>query len=118
MNCPRCGADSHVLETRVGDHFTTQRRRECKGAEAHRFVTLEMHQAAACSAKQRLAALAETIRRRIALMQRDREIAQQMHLGWKAIARRYDMNTKSAVFLAAKRGGRPAQTNKGEQQCN
>lgn len=118
MQCPRCGADSHVLETRGGDHFTTQRRRECKGPEAHRFVTLEMHQAAACSAKQRLATLAETIRRRIALMQRDREIAQQMHMGWKAIARRFDMNTKSAVFLAARRGGWTARTNEGEKQCH
>lgn len=104
MNCPRCGADSRVYDSRPGEHFTTQRKRVCLAPAAHRFTTLEMHQAAACSAKQRLVKLAQTIQRRVALWHRDREIAQSMHLGWKALARRFDMETKSAVFLAAKRG--------------
>lgn len=104
MKCPRCGADSRVYDTRQADHFTVARRRECLGPKPHRFATVEMHQAAYCSAKQRLVALAATIQRRVALLQRDREIAQSMHTGWKAIARRFNMETKSAVFLAAKRG--------------
>jgi hypothetical protein len=104
VNCPRCGADSRVYDSRPGEHFTTQRKRVCTGPVPHRFATLEMHQAAACSAKQRLAVLAATIQRRVALWRRDREIAQSMHLGWKAIACRFGMETKSAVFLAAKRG--------------
>lgn len=40
MNCPRCGAQSDVLDTRSGPHHTTRRRRECHNA--HRFVTLEV----------------------------------------------------------------------------
>jgi transcriptional regulator NrdR family protein len=40
MKCPRCGAQSDVLDTRPGPHHTTRRRRECHND--HRFVTLEV----------------------------------------------------------------------------
>lgn len=103
MKCPRCGATSHVLDTRNGAHLTTSRRRECDGPVPHRFTTVEMHQPAVSGAKQRLAEFAQTAQRRAVLWHRDREIAQQMHLGWKALARRYQLE-KSAIFLAAKRG--------------
>lgn len=101
MKCPRCGADSQVKETRPAPHLTTRRRREC--FNGHRFVTVEVHEAAFCSAKQRAVVLAQTIARRVALWHRDRAIARDLHLGWKALARRYDLE-KSAIFLAAKRG--------------
>lgn len=101
MKCPRCGAPSEVRETRDASLFTTRRRREC--LNGHRFTTVEMHQAAACSAKQRLAALAQTIQRRAAQWQRDRAIALQLHRGWRALADQYGL-TKGAIYQAAARG--------------
>lgn len=101
MKCPRCGAASDVLESRPAAHHTTRRRRQCHNN--HRFVTMEMHEAAYCSAKQRLVKLAETIQRRVGQWQRDREIAANLHRGWRALADRYGL-TKTAIYLAAKRG--------------
>lgn len=101
MKCPRCGAASDVLESRPGAHLTTRRRRECHNH--HRFTTVEMHEAASCSAKQRLVGFAQTVQRRVAQWHRDREIAQQLHRGWRVLADKYDL-TKTAVYLAAKRG--------------
>lgn len=101
MKCPRCGAHSYVMETRRGPHFTTRRRRIC--ANKHGFITVEMHRAAYCSAKQRLIALAATIQKRIALWHRDNEIARSLHRGWRALADRYEL-TKTAVYMAARRG--------------
>lgn len=43
MKCPRCGADSHILDTRQAGSTTTHRRRECEGDDTHRFVTVEIH---------------------------------------------------------------------------
>lgn len=39
MKCPRCSAESHVLETTTGKHGTVARRCECE--QGHRFTTVE-----------------------------------------------------------------------------
>jgi len=101
MKCPRCGSPSYVLTTRESALLTTRRRRECDNR--HRFTTVEMHQAAYCSAKNRVQALAETIGKRVAIWHRDRDIAQRLHGGWRALAARYSL-TKSAIYQAAQRG--------------
>lgn len=44
MKCPKCGAFSHVLETRQGVEDTVRRRREC--GNGHRFYTAEVQSAA------------------------------------------------------------------------
>lgn len=40
MKCPRCGAESRVLETRIHRDVLSRRGREC--SNKHRFATVEM----------------------------------------------------------------------------
>ncbi len=101
MNCPTCGAPSSVLDTRPRSNLTTTRRRAC--LRGHRFTTVELHSAAAVSAKQRAVVYAKTVRQRIAQRARDIAIAADLHRGWEPAAKRYGL-TKSAVYLAAARG--------------
>lgn len=69
----------------------------------HRFTTIEIPAAAYGSVKQRLAILARTTAQRIATFKRDRQIARELPNGWTALAARFNL-TKSAIYLAAKRG--------------
>lgn len=101
MNCPRCGATSGVVETRVMTSLTTRRRREC--VNGHRFTTIEIPSQAYGSARQRLAVFARTTAQRIALWKRDKAIAAELHHGWQALAHRYGL-TKTAIYTAAQRG--------------
>lgn len=103
MICPQCGATSHVLSTREGPNLTTVRRRQCDAIPTHRFNSIEIHASVYCSAKQRASVFAQTTRQRIAMVQRDRKIAAELHQGWHVLAARYGL-TKTAVYLAAKRG--------------
>lgn len=51
MKCPKCGADTSVLETRSGEHGTTVRSKVC--SVGHRFQTVEVYKECYSSAKQR-----------------------------------------------------------------
>ena len=46
---------------------------------------------------------ADTLRKRWALRRRDAAIAAALHQGWRPLAEQYGL-TKTAVYLAAKRG--------------
>lgn len=51
MNCPLCGADTKVIDTR-SDGAEVRRRRECKSC-GHRFTTYEVHNLVSAAAKDR-----------------------------------------------------------------
>jgi len=107
VNCPRCGAASSVLETRHSEGTcTTTRKRLC--FNEHRFATVEIHAAVFCSAKPRNKNFVETVRRRVNVFVRDAQIAKALRnktATWQALAEKFYL-TKSAVYLAAKRGGK------------
>lgn len=73
MKCPRCGAQSDVVETRPGPNLTTRRRRECHNL--HRFTTVEIHGAAYTNVAQRVGQYARAAMNRISRWARDTRIA-------------------------------------------
>jgi len=101
--CPRCGAASSVLETRTNKtSMTTTRSRLC--FNEHRFKTVEIHEPVYCSAEQRNVKFVQAAAKRSHFWKRDIQIAKQLGVdGWQALAATYGI-TKSAVYLAAKRG--------------
>jgi hypothetical protein len=103
MNCPRCGAPSNVLETRQSKRdMTTTRGRMC--FNNHRFKTVEIHEPVYCSAEQRNVKFVQATAKRIRLWKRDIQIAKQLSAqGWQSFADMFGL-TKSAVYLAARRG--------------
>lgn len=103
MNCPRCGAISSVLATRQNKHrLTTTRERLC--FNEHRFKTIEIHEPVYCSAAQRNDKFVQAVHKRKHFWKRDIQIAKQLSAdGWRALANKFGI-TKSAVYLAAKRG--------------
>lgn len=102
MRCPHCLSDSLVLETRAASHLTVSRRRKCTYC-GERFTTIEVHQPVFCSAKQRAVKYEQTVAKRARIYARDVELARRLHEGADVLAREFGI-TKSAVFLAAKRG--------------
>lgn len=102
MKCPHCLNDSLVLETRAAPHLTVSRRRRCTNC-GERFTTIEVHQPVFCSAKQRAVKYEQTVVKRARIYARDIELARRLHQGADVLAQEFGI-TKSAVFLAAKRG--------------
>ena len=101
MRCPRCGADSGVVNSRQGEHLTIRRQRKC--FNGHVFHTTEMHNAAAVTATQRLKAHAVTVKKRVTLWARDKTIARRLHEGWIKLGAEFNIK-RGAVYAAAKRG--------------
>lgn len=102
MKCPICGGESRVLETRAGKHLTMRRRRQCFVCLG-RFETVEIHSPVFCSARQRAMKFEQTVAKRVTVRHRDLQIAARLHEGAHVLAREFKI-TRSAVFLAAKRG--------------
>jgi len=102
MMCPKCGADSNVLETRTGSNHTVLRRHQCKRVVKHKFTTVEVYMESYCSAKQRSEQFAKTTNRRVALFERDLEIYGSWALGVPALMAKFGVS-KSQLFLSRNR---------------
>lgn len=100
MICDKCGQDTKVLSTRELLTIKTTRRRECLNC-GHRFNTVEVHTRAVHSNFGK--GFAQTVKRNVAYRERDIKIATDLHLGWQHLAQLHTL-TKSAVYLAARRG--------------
>ena len=101
MKCPRCGADSHVLETRSFEHGQTLRQREC--FNMHRYTTVEIYKACYGSARQRARTFMETIVRAKGLWDRNKDIADNMHRGPSFFMTKYGIS-RTTVFNALRAG--------------
>jgi transcriptional regulator NrdR family protein len=102
MKCPKCGHASQVVETRQGLNWTTKRKRECK--LGHTYTTVEVYSEVFCSAKERAKVFNVTTTTRINFRKRDIEIFDTLaKVGWRAICEKFGI-TKTAVYLANKRG--------------
>ena len=101
MNCPTCGAESKVTDSRPGAYDTIRRRRVC--SLGHRFFTVEMHSATASQAPHSKQHARYTTKR--AAFWRDIEIARAGTLGRSGgdMAKKYGLKTAS-VYAAARRG--------------
>lgn len=102
MKCPHCNAESRVLETRQGSHFTMNRRRECEACQS-RFNTVEVHQVVYTTARKRAELYATTIKSRLSLVARDIEIADRIYQGWQRVSKDFGLSRR-AVFHAVDRG--------------
>lgn len=99
MKCPKCGADSSVLESRVFEYETLRRRRECRSG--HRFTTVEIYREIYGSARQRASVYAKSMARWRKIWGRNLDMVRNSHLGWQHFATKYSLS-RSAVFLAAR----------------
>lgn len=103
MQCPICGGDSRVLDTRTAAFFTVRRRRECE-TYGHRFTTVEIHSSAL--SPSHLKRVARGITQRIKTLTRDLEIFARLHenQGRKNQLGKLFGLDKSSVYRAARRG--------------
>ena len=103
VNCPICGAESRVLDTRAGAFFTIRRRRECDEYK-HRFTTVEIHLNAL--SPSHLKRTARGITDRIATIARDLDIAARLHENGgrrNLVGKAYKLDA-SSLYRAARRG--------------
>jgi hypothetical protein len=98
--CWKCGHETRVLATRGTVSVKISRKRQCLLC-SNRFTTVEVPVRAIKS--NFVHGFEKTVQRRIALIERDVKIAQDLHLGWQHLAQLYNL-TKGAVYLAARRG--------------
>lgn len=103
MQCPICGGDSRVLDTRAAPFFIVRRRRECE-TYGHRFSTVELHSGAVSHWHVRQKA--KGIAQRIATTTRDLEIFSRLHENEGRKNRLGELFglDKSSVYRAARRG--------------
>lgn len=99
MFCPYCGADSHVTDSRPGRSLTIIRKRQCLDNPKHRFLSREIYENCFSTAKRRVNMYAETVRRRIGIFERDRDIFHSWKEGVAVLMDRYGL-CKSSLWLA------------------
>lgn len=99
MKCPRCGAQTDVLETRPWEYGTTYRRRVCHNN--HRFTTVEIYRETYGSVKQRAQQYAQSVSVWRKRWERNLDIFRRQHLGWKHFSEQYNI-TRASYFLILK----------------